>query len=101
MNVPEALDQMEAILQDMKPTHQLRTRDHTDVTAWQFLPTAGVPVWVMRNFHDLHGGWTELQHANGTIARHGDWIVACEGIAFVLHAEEFEKCFMPLPQKTL
>ena len=82
----------------MIPTHQLRSSDHTDVTAWRFLRDADVPGWVFRNFHDLGGSRHELTHRSGAKVQLGDWIVRGEQTAFVLTDEEFNSVFMELPK---
>ena len=81
----------------MKPTHQLRNGTHEDVTAWRYLKEASVPVWVFRAFNDLGGG--HLTHRSGAKVKLGEWIVSVPGdkTAIILTDEEFNKCFVELP----
>ena len=82
----------------MKPTHQLRNGTHDDVTAWQFLKDSPRPVWVFRAFHDLGSG-QYLTHRSGVKVQLTEWIVRLnEASCVVLTDEEFNLCFVELPQ---
>jgi hypothetical protein len=71
-----------------------------DVTAWQFNPDAGIPIWVARKFHNISGVRGEWQAIAGTgeivDARTGDWCVHHELQIFVMSDAEFRAAFEPL-----
>lgn len=102
MNAKDAIEQVDKFTPS-KPktmraaTHQLRSGCREDVTAWQYLKEAPIPVWVARAFHDLGDG--DLTHRGGDKVRVGDWIITGidSNAAFVLTDPEFVKCFVALP----
>ena len=81
----------------VNPTHELRDpgpHETCGVRAWRYLKTNPIPLWVVRNFHDL--GNARLTHRSGYSVPEGDWIIDLGGIATVLTDQEFNDTFIPL-----
>jgi hypothetical protein len=75
------------------PTHT-NPETHARVTAWHYLSTSPIPIWVARNFHDIGNG--KRTHRSGYAVPEGDWIIDLGGSAIVLTDAEFQKCFEPV-----
>jgi hypothetical protein len=75
------------------PTH-VNPETLAKVTAWRYLATAPIPIWVARNFHNVGDG--KRTHRSGYAVPEGDWIIDMGGMATVLTDAEFHKTFRPV-----
>ncbi len=78
------------------PTHRLQDQSSPSflVRAWNYRPTAPIPLWVARNFHDYGDG--RKTHRSGYVVSEDDWIIDMGGAATVLSDLEFQKLFVAL-----